>query len=298
MLAGLFAAARTRLAAALDAALIGPERLTEGAVGRIEEALLAADVGPETAAAWTERLRRRSAEGGLDPAEARRILREEATARLGSPPPLALPTRGLGVVLVVGTNGSGKTTTAAKIAARMRREGRRPLLAAADTYRAAGAAQLEIWAGRIGVDCVGGAPNADPASVAFDACAAADARGADVVVVDTAGRLHNRADLMAEVAKVARVVSKRVPGAPHETLLVLDATNGRNALRQIEEFGRSVPLTGLVLAKADAAARGGALIDAASRGGPPVRFIGTGEGAEDLSPFDPAAFAAALVGDA
>lgn len=292
---GLFRAARDRLLRALDDALIGPERLTPSALEALEEALLAADLGPEIAADWTEDLRRRSAGGGLAPAEARRILASRARSLLAPPSPLALPPAGLGVVLLVGVNASGKTTTAAKIAAQLRAAGRRPLLAAADTYRAAGSEQLEIWAERLGIPCVGGAPGADPAAVAFDACAAAGPRGADTVVVDTAGRLHNRGDLMAEAAKVVRVVGK-VPGAPHEVLLVLDATTGRNALRQAEAFGRAVPLTGIVLAKADLAARGGAVVDLARRGGPPVRFLGLGEGIDDLRPFDPDAFATALVG--
>lgn len=200
------------------------------------------------------------------------------------------------VILVAGVNGAGKTTTIAKLATRLGREGRRVLLAAADTYRAGAIAQLETWASRIGVPCVAGAPGGDPAAVAFDAITAAEARGADTVIVDTAGRLHTQEGLMDELRKVVRVVARRGEGSPHETFLVLDGTVGQNAVSQGKQFAQVLAPTGLIVTKLDGTARGGALVALRRELAVPIRFVGTGESVEDLQPFDPAAFAARILG--
>ena len=201
------------------------------------------------------------------------------------------------VILMVGVNGTGKTTTAAKLARRLQKEGRKPVLAAADTYRAGAIQQLQIWAERIGVPYVAGAPGGDPAAVAFDAIDAARSRGADTVIVDTAGRLHTQEGLMDELRKVVRVVSRRVPGAPHETLLVLDGTVGQNAIQQGKLFGEAVQPTGIVVTKLDGSARGGAVVALRRELDLPIRFVGLGETIDDLEPFDPERFAAILVGE-
>jgi fused signal recognition particle receptor len=199
------------------------------------------------------------------------------------------------VVLVVGVNGTGKTTTIGKLAHRLGESGRSVVLAAADTYRAAAEEQLEIWAGRAGADFVGSQRGADPAAVAFDAIAAADARGRDVVIVDTAGRLHTQTNLMEELAKVRRVVANRLEGAPHETLLVLDATTGQNGLRQAKLFDEAVQVSGVAVTKLDGTAKGGVAVAITHELGLPVKLIGVGEGLDDLQPFDPKDFARALV---
>jgi fused signal recognition particle receptor len=188
-------------------------------------------------------------------------------------------------------NGVGKTTTIGKLAHRLRREGKRVLLAAGDTFRAGAVEQLKVWADRVGAEFVGALPGADPASVAFDAIDAAVARKADVVIIDTAGRLHTQDDLMTELAKIARVVDRRLPGAPHETLLVLDATVGQNAVAQARTFGRALPLTGLVLAKLDSTARGGIVVALKQEFDLPVKLVGTGEAVDELTTFDADRFA-------
>ena len=197
---------------------------------------------------------------------------------------------------LVGVNGSGKTTSIAKLAARFRREGRQVLLAAADTFRAAAMDQLEIWAGRAGVDIIRGAEGGDPGAVVFDALQAAASRGKDMVIVDTAGRLHTQYNLMAELQKVRKVAARGNEGAPHETLLVLDATTGQNALAQARHFQDAVDVTGVVLAKLDGTAKGGMVFAIARELGLPVRFVGTGETMEDLVPFDADAFVEGLIG--
>ncbi|HRP08282.1 MAG TPA: signal recognition particle-docking protein FtsY, partial [Gemmatimonadales bacterium] len=196
------------------------------------------------------------------------------------------------VILVMGVNGAGKTTTIAKLAHRLRKEGRKVLLAAADTWRAGAIEQLATWANRLGVEIVRGAPGGDPAAVAFDAVEAAINRGLDTVIIDTAGRLHTQDDLMVELGKVARVVARKLPGAPHEVLLVLDGTVGQNAVQQGKQFAAVVPPTGLVITKLDGSARGGAVVALRRELDVPVRFVGTGESIDDLEPFDPAAWAA------
>jgi fused signal recognition particle receptor len=194
-------------------------------------------------------------------------------------------------------NGTGKTTTAAKLARRLKREGRQVLLAAADTYRAGAVAQLQVWADRVGVPCVSGMSGGDPAAVAFDALDAARARGADTVIVDTAGRLHTQEGLMEELRKVTRVISRKVPGAPHETLLVLDGTVGQNAIQQGKLFGQAVSPTGIVVTKLDGSAKGGAVVALRRELSLPIRFVGLGETLDDLEPFDAERFAANLVGE-
>jgi fused signal recognition particle receptor len=257
---------------------------------RLEEALIAADVGVPATAELVQRLEAR-VDGGdlLGPLEeeVRRILGEPGQLRLGGPP---------AVILVVGVNGTGKTTTIGKLAAKLAEHGRSVLVAAADTFRAAAEEQLEIWAQRAGADFVASERGGDPAAVAFDAIAAARSRGRDVVVVDTAGRLHTQANLMEELAKVRRVIGQRLEGAPHETLLVVDATTGQNGLQQARLFRDAVDVSGIVLTKLDGSAKGGIAIAIAHELALPVKLIGIGEGLEDLRPFDPDDFARALVG--
>ena len=201
------------------------------------------------------------------------------------------------VILVVGVNGVGKTTSVAKLAHRLQREGRGVLVAAADTWRAGAIAQLQLWAERVGVPCVAGTAGGDPAAVAFDAIEAASARAADTVIIDTAGRLHTQEGLMDELRKVARVVSRRVEGAPHEVLLVLDGTVGQNAVQQGRLFAQAVPLTGLIVTKLDGSARGGAVAALRRELDVPVRFVGTGEGLDDLAEFDARRYAESLLAD-
>ena len=270
--------------------------LEPGALERLEELLLAADFGVPATLRLVDRmeaLARQAAvrtEAELQEAVAREI---EAILRAGrADTALALDADpGPAVVLVVGVNGVGKTTTIGKLAWRLRRDGRRVLLAAADTFRAGAIEQLRLWAERTGADFVGARPGADPAAVAFDAIEAARRRGAGVVLVDTAGRLHTQGGLVAELAKVERVVAKKLPGAPHETLLVLDATIGQNALAQVRAFRDALRLSGLVLAKLDSTAKGGIVVALKQEFDLPVKLVGTGEDVSDLEPFDPAAFA-------
>ena len=256
---------------------------------RLEEALIAGDVGVRATA---ELVRRLEARGEL--ADLNEALAEEVTELFGEAPVLDVahePT----VILVVGVNGTGKTTTIGKLSARLAEHGRSVVVAAADTYRAAAEEQLEIWAERAGADFVGSERGADPAAVAYDAVEAALARGRDVVVVDTAGRLHTQTNLMEELAKVRRVIAGRLEGAPHETLLVVDATTGQNGVQQARLFGDAVGVTGVVLTKLDGSAKGGVAIPIAYELGLPVKLVGVGEALEDLQPFDPRDYARALV---
>jgi fused signal recognition particle receptor len=265
----------------------------------LEEALLSADLGPELAAELRARLGARlRGEAVSGPEQVLAVLREEILAQL--PPRIAeaRPESPPRVTLVVGVNGSGKTTTAGKLAALWGREGRKVVVAAADTFRAAAVEQMAIWAERAGAEVVRSQPGADPAAVAFDAARAARARGADELLVDTAGRLHNKKPLMDELAKIARVVARELPGAPHETLLVLDGTTGRNAVIQAREFTRVAPVTGLVLTKLDGTARGGVAVAIGRELGIPVRYVGVGEGADDLLPFDAEEYVAGLLAPA
>jgi len=275
----------------------GQRPLEAADLEHIEEALIAADLGLPAVERALAVLRERSGEIARGGGSAMRaVLREElermvsgptADERAGGPPH---------VVFVVGVNGVGKTTTIGKLAARAKRDGRETLLCAADTFRAAAAEQLEIWAERTGSPFHRGRDGSDPAAVLTDALRAARARGHDAVLVDTAGRLHTKGNLMAELAKMARVAGREIEGAPHETLLVLDATVGSNGLAQAREFAQAVPVTGVVLTKLDGTAKGGVVVAVTHELGLPVRYVGVGEAEEDLLPFDATAFAESLVG--
>jgi fused signal recognition particle receptor len=256
---------------------------------RLEEALIAADVGVPTTAELVQRLEARGDVGELGAA-----LSEEAAQLLGEPPRLDLAAHPA-VILVVGVNGPGKTTTIGKLAKRLTEHGHSVLLAAADTFRAAAEEQLEIWAQRAGADFVGSERGGDPAAVAYDAIEAAAARGREVVIVDTAGRLHTQTNLMEELTKVRRVIERRLPGAPHETLLVVDATTGQNGLQQARLFGEAVDVTGVALTKLDGSAKGGVALAIAHELGLPVKLVGVGEGLDDLRPFDARDYATALL---
>jgi len=262
----------------------------------VEESLIAGDVGAELAMEVVERARDRGAPDGATAAVRRELSAILVPRRAGWR--LSVQETRPAVVLIVGVNGTGKTTTIGKLATREAAAGRRVVLAAADTFRAAASDQLRIWADRAGVDVVAHAAGADPAAVVFDALDAAVARGADIVLIDTAGRLHTKSNLMDELAKIRRVIDRRLPGAEPETLLVLDATTGQNGLAQAAAFHESVGLTGIVLTKLDSTARGGIVFAIEDRLGVPVRFAGVGERPEDIVPFEPEAFVEALFEDA
>jgi fused signal recognition particle receptor len=286
---------RQALGAELQATVF--QSLDDEAFERLEEALIYADVGAPTTAAIVEKLEREVEEGTLaDGADLTHRLQEllADTARVdGDTIPLTHePT----VILVTGVNGSGKTTTIGKMAWHLQQElGRSVLLAAADTFRAAAAEQLTLWAERAGCEIVRGEAGSDPGAVAFDAIEAARARGIDVVIVDTAGRLHTQQHLMEELRKVRKVIDRQAPGAPHETLLVIDATTGQNGLRQAMLFREAVDVTGIALTKLDGTAKGGIALAIAQELGLPVKLIGIGEALEDLRPFDPDDFARAIL---
>ena len=266
----------------------------EEAWERVEEALIAADCGVPATVEIVRQLEALEPASEADLLEGlERVLTEMVT--VDGQERLALD-GAPSVLLVVGVNGTGKTTTIGKLAHRLGESGRSVVLAAADTFRAAAEEQLEIWAGRAGADFVGSQRGADAAAVAFDAISAAEARGRDVVVVDTAGRLHTQTNLMEELAKVRRVIAGKLEGAPHETLLVLDATTGQNGLRQAKLFDEAVGLTGVALTKLDGTAKGGVAVAVTQELGLPVKLVGVGETLDDLQPFDPADFARALVG--
>ena len=261
----------------------------EEAWERLEEALIAGDVGVPATAELVRRIEARGVTGNLTDA-----LVEEAADLLGDPGTLDVD-RKPSVILVVGVNGTGKTTTIGKLAHHLAAHRRSTLVAAADTFRAAAEEQLEIWAERAGADFVGSTRGGDPAAVAYDAVEAAAARERDVAIIDTAGRLHTQANLMEELAKVRRVIEGRLEGAPHETLLVIDATTGQNGVRQAQRFAEAVQVTGVALTKLDGSAKGGVALAIAYELGLPVKLIGVGEAIEDLRPFDPQDFAQALL---
>ena len=261
----------------------------------LEEQLILADVGGEVAVRLVDKLRDRVHEKGLKTGEEaadalRDIIAEEMT------PDAEMDLSGKpAVILVIGVNGVGKTTSIAKLADHYTREGKKVMLAAGDTFRAAASEQLEIWADRAGVPIVSAGEGADPAAVVFDSISAAKARGSDIIIVDTAGRLHNKANLMNELAKIDRVISRELPDASRETLLVLDATTGQNAVHQAEEFNKAAELTGIILTKLDGTAKGGIVIAISAGLGVPVKLVGVGEGIDDLIDFDRAAFLEAIL---
>jgi len=269
--------------------VFGSPALDAATLEELEAALLAADLGPTLAAEVVAAVRR-TARGGDARAAVREALRAAVPAAV-VPAARATPH----VVFVVGVNGGGKTTTVGKLAARERAAGRKVLVVAADTFRAAAVDQLERWAERSGAELIRAQRGADPAAVVFDALRAARARGAETVLVDTAGRLHTKSDLMAELAKLVRVAGREVPGAPHEVLLVVDATTGQNGLAQAEEFTRAAPLSGVVLTKLDGTAKGGIAFGIQRRIGVGVRYVGVGEAVEDLLDFDPDAYVEGLL---
>ena len=280
-----------RIEVVFSGAVIDETRLDE-----LEEALLASDLGPAATSAVMESARGAFHRQRAATVEAMRALLAERIAELltvPAPPPRP-PAAPPHVTLFVGTNGSGKTTTIAKLAKRHRDAGESVLLAAGDTFRAAAIEQLQIWGTRIGADVIAHQAGADPSAVVFDACKAAVARQAGRLLVDTAGRLHTKSNLMEELKKIQRVIARAVPGAPHETLLVLDATTGLNAVAQAREFHQAVALTGIVVTKLDGTAKGGAVVGIARELQVPVRYVGVGESSEDLQPFNPQEFAAAL----
>jgi len=279
---------------------LGSGKLDDATLQEIEDTLIAADLGPAVAAKLAAGLRQKKFDKGVSGETVRESLAEDVAtllapvARSFAPDPARKPH----VVLVVGVNGSGKTTTIGKLAHRLKAEaaGTRILMVAGDTFRAAAVSQLKVWGERTGSEVVTGAEGADAAGLAFDGVTRGRAEGVNLVLIDTAGRLHNKADLMAELAKIVRVISRIDPAAPHDVLLVLDATTGQNALAQVETFRQMVNVTGLVLTKLDGSARGGVLVAIAERFKLPVVAIGVGESAEDLQPFDARSFARGLLG--
>ena len=274
-------------------------RIDPATLDELEDALIMADLGVATASKLRNAIAERSFEADAGGDEVRAALAETIAEMLE---PVARPLSdifqdgGLRVVLVAGVNGTGKTTTIGKLAARFAEEGRSVVLAAADTFRAAAIDQLKLWGERAGVPVVAGEPGGDPAAIAFDALEKARNQGADILLIDTAGRLHNKADLMAELEKIVRVIGRLDPDAPHEVLLVLDATTGQNAHAQVETFRDLINVTGLVVTKLDGSARGGVIVGLADKFSLPIYAVGVGEGIDDLRPFQARAFADGLLG--
>jgi fused signal recognition particle receptor len=300
---GMFRRLRDRLSRTREALSGGMDRLFRGRkvvdaelLEELEELLITADLGVETSLflihALEDKLRRREL---ADVERLKAALQAEMVGLLESPPAPERSARPW-VVLVVGINGVGKTTTIAKLAHQERQQGRTPILVAADTFRAAAVEQLEIWGERVGAAVVKQKTGADPAAVVFDGLAAGLARGADTVYVDTAGRLHTKVNLMEELKKIHRTAAKKIPGAPHEVLLILDATTGQNALNQARLFHEAIGVTGLILTKMDGTAKGGVALAVVHETGIPLKYIGVGEAMEDLRPFDAEAFVEAILG--
>jgi fused signal recognition particle receptor len=279
-------------------ALFTRRRLDDAALEELEELLIGADLGVAASRRIIEGFRRTRFGREVTEAEVREALAEEIAAILApvAVPLVPEPAHAPHVVLVVGVNGTGKTTTIAKLAALWKEQGLRPMLVAGDTFRAAAVAQLRVWGERTGCEVVAGADGADAAGLAYDGLKRARESGADVLLIDTAGRLHNKADLMAELAKVVRVIRKLDPAAPQSILLVLDATTGQNAIQQVRVFREMVAVTGLVVTKLDGSAKGGVVVALAQEFGLPVHAVGVGEQAGDLRPFEALAFARSLVG--
>ena len=267
----------------------------EDTLEELEEMLICADVGFEATEEILDRLREYTKENKIkDPESATKALKEILMETLGETQPLKLDTKP-SVILVIGVNGVGKTTSIAKIANVLKNEGKKVVLAAGDTFRAGAIEQLGVWADRVGVDLIHQSEGSDPAAVVFDAVHAAKKRDADVLIVDTAGRLHNKKNLMNELAKINRVIDRELPDAARETLLVLDSTTGQNAVNQAVEFKNAADITGLVLTKLDGTAKGGIIFSIKNKLNIPVRFIGVGEGVDDLQPFDPKEYVDALL---
>jgi fused signal recognition particle receptor len=284
-----------KLAHEIKRIITASPKLTPATLEELEAGLIAADLGHAAAAQIVHAVKQAYETQGRSGPDVMAIARAEIEKSLSTArAPLLRQAGGLTVVSIVGVNGTGKTTTAAKLAHAVQAEGRAALLGACDTFRAAAVEQLKLWGARLRVPVIAGAPGADPASVAHDAVASALARRADYLFIDTAGRLHTKHNLMQELQKVHRVIAKLLPGAPHETLLVLDATTGMNALNQAREFHKAVPLTGLIITKLDGTSKGGMVVAIQKELALPVKFIGLGEKPEDLQPFDPKAFAQAL----
>ncbi|HJW75215.1 MAG TPA: signal recognition particle-docking protein FtsY [Thermoleophilia bacterium] len=303
--AGLFRRFRQNLGKARDTLrdhfrTILFDRLDQGVWEQVEEALIFADVGVDATVKIVEQLEQRAAEGGIESREQLQEALADVVGEMLSPPDpedqLIDVASDPSVILVVGVNGTGKTTTIGKLAYRLHQLGKSPLMVAADTFRAAAVEQLSEWAARVGCEIVKQAQGSDPAAVVYDGIAAARSRGHDVVIVDTAGRLHTQVNLMRELEKVRRVVEKQVPAGPAETLLVIDATTGQNGLRQAEVFREAVDVTGIVLTKLDGTAKGGIVIAIHETLGIPIKLIGVGEKLEDLRPFDARQFARAVFG--
>jgi fused signal recognition particle receptor len=285
--------------ALMDVAVIARGGVRAGSLERLEELLLEADFGVPVTLRLVEEVSRRAQKGELRTEEeflhTLQLGVEEALRSGSSDPALTLAAEAPTIILVVGVNGAGKTTFIGKLSERLRNQGKSVLLAAGDTFRAGAIDQLRLWAERTRAEFVGANAGADPAAVAFHAIDAAVTRAIDVVIVDTAGRLHTSAGLMEELRKIARVIAKRFPGAPHESLLVLDGTIGQNAVQQAQEFSSAVPITGLVLTKLDGTARGGVVVAVHEAIDVPVKFLGVGEKAGDLEPFDASVFARDLL---
>ena len=279
----------------LDSVFAAFVKIDEDLLEELEEALILSDVGASTSAKIVAEVEKRAKLRKTTTAsELRDLLREVLTDNMLDNQPLDVSGKPA-VILVIGVNGVGKTTSIGKLAARYVSEGKKVMLSAADTFRAAAADQLEIWAKRAGADIVRHGEGADPAAVVVDSISAAKARGSDIIIVDTAGRLHNKANLMNELAKIDRVISRELPDASRETLLVLDATTGQNAVHQAEEFNKAAELTGIILTKLDGTAKGGIVIAISAGLGVPVKLVGVGEGIDDLIDFDRAAFLEAIL---
>jgi fused signal recognition particle receptor len=284
-----------------DVAVLARGGVSAGSLEQLEQLLLEADFGVPTTLRLVAEVERRAKRGYMKTqGEFLAALQEGVTTALlsgNSSFTLATAADGPTVILVVGVNGAGKTTFIGKLSARLRKEGKKVIVAAGDTFRAGAIDQLRVWAERTKADFISATAGADPAAVAFDAIDAAIARGADVLIIDTAGRLHTSEGLMTELKKVSRVITKRLPSAPHETLLVLDATIGQNAVQQAKTFSAAVPISGLVLTKLDGSARGGVVVAVHEAIDVPIKFLGTGETSEDLSTFDAGEFARELLSD-
>ncbi len=278
----------------VETIVIGYAEIDDDFLDDLEATMLVGDLGPKTTAFLMKEIRRGVTEGIINnTGEVMPFMEERITEMLGAQEEV-LELHKPEVILVVGVNGVGKTTTIAKLAHYYAEQGKKVIIAAGDTFRAAASEQLSIWADRVGVSIVKHKEGADPAAVVFDACASAIAKEADLVIVDTAGRLHTKVNLMEELKKIGRVADKQIPGAPHQTLLVLDGTTGQNAVSQAKLFGEAVPVTGIVVTKLDGTAKGGVVISIKEELGVPVRWIGVGEQMDDLRPFNAKEFANAL----